>query len=178
MAWVGVVDRNTNHLSWMRLSRSDLRRAEQRKKSKREAVRGEESITGQSRGKVMGDPAQSSLSVCTAELLLLAHLLHHLDHPPHTHHHPLYHAPPPSIPPFSCLFIYLWFPSTTREPAGMQNKDGGYRGRNEWREGSGGVEQRVCFWRVSAAHMLSKESWHQSTAGNCGWGGDGGVDVL
>lgn len=83
------------------------------------------------------DPAQGSLSVCTAELLLLAHLLHHLDHP--LHHHPpsLYHAPPYS--PCSCLFIYLWFPSTTREPAGTQNKDGGYRGRNGWREGSKGV---------------------------------------
>lgn len=76
------------------------------------------------------DPAQSSLSVCTAELLLLAHLLHHLDPPP----------PPPPPPPtlnhssarFSYLFIYLWFPSTTREPAGTQNKDGGYRGRNGW----------------------------------------------
>lgn len=81
------------------------------------------------------DPAQSSSSVCTAELLLLAHLLHHLERPPHSH--PLHRTPPPS-----CLFIYLWFPSTTREPAGTQNKDGGYRGRNGRREGSeGGVNK-------------------------------------
>lgn len=90
-----------------RLSWSDLKRAEQSKKSKTEALIGEQTIAGQSRGKVMGaerrDSAQSSLSVCTAELLLLAHLLHHLDPPPHTHHPPS-PALSPSCPPFSLSF--------------------------------------------------------------------------
>lgn len=40
--------------------------------------------------------------------------------PPHTRRPP---APP------SYLFIYLWFSSAAREPAGTQNKDGGYRRR-------------------------------------------------
>lgn len=144
----------------MRLSRSDLRRAEQSKKSKGEAVRGEEKITGQSRGKVMGaehrDPAQSSLSVCTAELLLLAHLLHHLDHPPHTHHHPFYHALPPSLP--SPVFLFTC--GSLQQPGSLlvlRTKMEGIEGGKQEGGGRGG-EQRVCFWRVSAAHMLSKES--------------------
>lgn len=75
------------------------------------------------------------------------------------------HPPPPllprspSLPPFSCLFIYLWFPSTTREPAGTQNKDGGYRGRNGWREGKrrgggGGWTKGLFLARVGSTHVV------------------------
>lgn len=46
------------------------------------------------------DPARSSLSVCTAELLLLTHLLHHLDPPAPT-------APLTAHPPSSLLSFYL-----------------------------------------------------------------------
>lgn len=51
------------------------------------------------------DPAQSCLCVCTAELLLLAHLLHHLDHPPSQPPPPHYHAP--HYPPSLLLSFYL-----------------------------------------------------------------------
>lgn len=106
-------------------------------------------------GAEQGDPAQSSLSVCTAELLLLAHLLHHLDIPPPpiTHHPPSATLPP--LPPFPYLFIYLWFPSTTREPAGTQNKDGGYREREGWRRCRWGGKQRVFLLaRVDSTHVV------------------------
>lgn len=85
--WTGT------QIIWAEVTSEEENRA---KKSKREAFRGEKRIWGQSRGKVMGaerwDPAQRSLCVCAAELLLLPHLLHHLDRTP-THHPLLTHSP-------------------------------------------------------------------------------------
>lgn len=164
---------NKAELKWPQKSRTE-------QKEQNRSRRGEERIAGQSGGKVMGaeqrDPAQSSLSVCTAELLLLPHLLHHLDPPltPTT-------SPQPSSPP-SPSPVFLFTCGSLQQPGSllvrrtkMEGIEGGMDGG---REAGWGGKQRVCFWRVSAAHMLSKESWHQSTAGNCGWGGDGGMDVL
>lgn len=132
------------------------------KRAKTEAIIGEQRIAGQSRGKVMGaerrDPAQSSLSVCTAELLLLAHLLHHLEpppsHPPPTLNHSLFLLP-------SLFPIFLFTCGSLQQLGSLlvrRTKIEEYRGRNGWREGRVGGKQRICFWRVSAAHMLSKES--------------------
>lgn len=53
-------------------------------------------------GAVQRDPALSSLSVCTAELLLLAHLLHHLEQA----------APSPSLLPSTAQPPTILPPST------------------------------------------------------------------
>lgn len=85
------------------------------------------------------------------------------------------HLQPPSLPS-PILSFYL--------PGVLFNTQGAcWYAEQRWRGiyvrmGGEGGEQSVSLWRVSAAHMLSKESWHQSTAGNRGWGGDRGVDVL
>lgn len=117
-------------------------------------------------GAVQRDPALSSLSVCTAELLLLAHLLHHLEQaapspPPSS---PPQHSLPPSSLPPPLLLVSFYLPVVNFHKQGVcccteqrwrvHREDGGRRG--EGREGGG--KQRLCFWRVSAAHMLSKES--------------------
>lgn len=116
------------------------------------------------RGKVKGAERRSSseLSVCLRSRAAAASTSVAPSGSPHPRHPPL---------PFPALFIYLGFASTTGEPAGAHNK---HWGRTRW----WGGKQRVSFWLVSAAHMLSKESWHQSAAGNCRWGGDRGVAVL
>lgn len=77
----------------------------------------------------------------------------YLPPPPITHHPPSATLPP--LPPFPYLFIYLWFPSTTREPAGTQNKDGGYREREGWWRCRWGGKQRVFLLaRVDSTHVV------------------------
>lgn len=71
---------------------ADLRRAEQSEEREKRSGEGRGEDNRAEQGAEQRDPARSSLSVCTAELLLLAHLLHHLDHPP-----------PPSPPPHPLL---------------------------------------------------------------------------
>lgn len=61
---------------------ADLRRAEQSEGREKRSGEGRGEDNRAEQGAEQRDPARSSLSVCTAELLLLAHLLHHLDHPP------------------------------------------------------------------------------------------------
>lgn len=92
------------------------------------------------------NPAQSSLSVCTAELLLLAHLLHHLDRPPpHTHH-------PPSTTLFLPSPIFLFTCGSLQQPESLlvrRTKMEGIEGGMDWggvNKGfvSGACRQHTC----------------------------------
>lgn len=90
------------------------------------------------------DPAQGSLSVCTAELLLLAHLLHHLDHPLHPTPHPPFTTLPLTLP----APVFLFTCGSLQQPGSllvrrtkMEGIEGGMDGGREGSKKGGGVNK-------------------------------------